>query len=198
MPIQIIKPDSEDQKAIYDKKIFLAGSIEMGAAVDWQKEVEAVFANHFFKERNNSATVYNPRRINWDSSWEQSIDNEQFRNQVEWELNRLFQSNLIFMYLDENTKSPISLLELGLYAQDTKLVVVCGENFWRRGNVEVTCNYFDVPLIIHNPREKSLTDLLIENEMTFLKILYKLDQTLEYFSTVDPNFSLQALKKKMQ
>lgn len=181
MPIQIIKPDSEDQQVLYTQEIFLAGSIEMGAAVDWQKEAEAAFAKHFYKSQNLSATVYNPRRIHWDSSWKQSIDNEQFRNQVEWELRKLFQSNLIFMYLDENTKSPISLLELGMYAKDDKLVVICGENFWRRGNVEVTCNFYGVPLIIHNPREKSLTDLMIENELSFLKILYKRNHPLEYY-----------------
>jgi hypothetical protein len=33
MPIQIIKPDSEDQQVLYTQEIFLAGSIEMGAAV---------------------------------------------------------------------------------------------------------------------------------------------------------------------
>lgn len=155
MSIQIIKPDSEDQKAIYNKKIFLAGSIEMGSAVDWQKEVEEVLEQHNY-------TIYNPRRIHWDSSWEQSITNPQFKAQVEWELNKLYECNRILMYLDENTKSPISLLEFGLYAQDTKLLVICGEKFWRRGNIEVTCNFYEVPLFIHNPREKSLSTLLKE------------------------------------
>ena len=118
MTIQIIKPDSENQKTLFpNRKIFLAGSIEMGSAVDWQKEVEEVLEKEIFK--NYDYTIYNPRRINWDSSWKQSIENEQFKYQVEWELNKLYECGLILMYLDENTKSPISLLELGLYAQDT-------------------------------------------------------------------------------
>jgi len=163
--IQVIKPDSEDQKAIFpNRTIFLAGSIEMGSAVDWQREVEEVFDKEIFK--TDGCTVYNPRRINWDSSWKQSIENEQFKYQVEWELNKLYECGLILMYLDENTKSPISLLELGLYAQDTKLLVICGENFWRRGNVEVTCDFYEVPL--HNPREKSLSTLLIEKSNKIL------------------------------
>jgi len=159
--IQIIKPDSEDQKVKFlDLTIFLAGSIEMGSAVDWQKEVEETFEQDIFK--TDGCTVYNPRRINWDSSWDQSINNVQFKEQVEWELNKLYECDIILMYLDENTKSPISLLELGLYAQETKLIVICGENFWRRGNVEVTCDFYEVPLIIHNPREKTLRNLLNE------------------------------------
>jgi len=169
--IQIIKPDSEVQKAIYDKKIFLAGSIEMGAAVDWQREVEEVFESYFCT--NKDCVIYNPRRTHWDSSWEQSIENEQFKYQVEWELNKLYECDVILMYLDENTKSPISLLELGLYALDTKLLVICGENFWRRGNVEVTCDFYEIPLIIHNPREKTLTTLLKQSTELQTRLLSK-------------------------
>lgn len=198
MAIQIIKPDSDDQQAIYEKRIFLAGSIEMGAAVDWQKEVEDVFENHFFTGVSACATVYNPRRINWDSSWEQSITNPQFKAQVEWELDSLFKSHVVLMYLDENTKSPISLLELGLYAKDTKLIVICGEKFWRRGNVEVTCQWYSVPLIIHNPREKSLSTLLKEHEAEFNQVLFK-SERLAFFATQDPDFSLRRrLRRNMQ
>ncbi len=32
-------------------------------------------------------TVLNPRRMSWNSSWKQSKDDPQFREQVEWELN---------------------------------------------------------------------------------------------------------------
>jgi hypothetical protein len=35
---------------------------------------------------NNQILVLNPRREDWDSSWIQSIDNPQFREQVEWEI----------------------------------------------------------------------------------------------------------------
>ena len=60
--------------------VFLAGSIEMGAAEDWQAEVTSALMD-------TDALILNPRRDGWDSSWEQSIDNPEFREQVEWELN---------------------------------------------------------------------------------------------------------------
>jgi hypothetical protein len=44
------------------------------------------------------------------------------------------------------TKSPITLLELGLHARSGKLVVGCPHGFWRRGNIEVVCARFGVPL----------------------------------------------------
>jgi hypothetical protein len=123
-------------------KIFLAGSIEMGNAVDWQTKVVKEL-NDFTKD----LIFLNPRRDSWDSSWVQSIENEKFYEQVTWELDALDKSDYIFMYFDPNTKSPISLLELGLYASSRKLIVACPDGFWRKGNVEVVCERFDIPLL---------------------------------------------------
>lgn len=43
------------------------------------------------------------------------------------------------MYFDPSTKSPISLLELGLYARAGKMIVCCPDGFWRKGNVDIVC-----------------------------------------------------------
>lgn len=119
--------------------IFLAGSIEMGTAENWQDKVE----KHF--EGNPFYTILNPRRDDWDSSWEQEFENPQFYQQVSWELNALDKATHILMYFSPETKSPISLLELGLYAKSEKMVVVCPEGFWRRGNVEIVCEKYGIP-----------------------------------------------------
>lgn len=121
------------------KSIFLAGSIELGFAEKWQKTL-----GDWLLERNFN--VFNPRREDWDSSWIQTYENPQFSQQVKWELNALEKSDIIIMYLDPNTKSPISLLELGLHANSKKLWVVCPDGFWRKGNVEVVCSLYDIPL----------------------------------------------------
>jgi hypothetical protein len=117
--------------------IFLAGSIEMGKAENWQDRIAEVL-------KDRDITIFNPRRDDWDSSWVQSIDNPQFREQVEWELNALEKANFILMYFDPATKSPISLLELGLFAKEDKMVVCCPEGFWRKGNVDVVCKKYGV------------------------------------------------------
>ncbi len=62
------------------------------------------------------------------------------------ELDALDAADIIFMYFSPNTKSPISLLELGLYANTKKMLVCCPDGFWRKGNVEVVCERFDIPL----------------------------------------------------
>lgn len=117
--------------------IFLAGSIEQGVAENWQDIIVKSFSDE-------KIIFYNPRRESWDSTWVQSIDNKIFSGQVDWELTALELSDLIVMYFDPSTKSPISLLELGLYARGGKLVVLCPDSFWRKGNVDVVCQYYSI------------------------------------------------------
>jgi hypothetical protein len=124
----------------YSKRIFLAGSIESGAAEDWQERVVLELAPI------KDILILNPRRDDWDSRWKQSIRNRQFREQVEWELEAQEAADIIFMYFAPDTYSPVTLLELGLFARSRKLIVCCPDGFWRKGNVEVTCARFNIPL----------------------------------------------------
>jgi hypothetical protein len=117
--------------------VFLAGSIEMGVAEHWQKKVIDALSDKPIR-------FLNPRRDDWDSSWSQDINNDQFVEQVVWELTSLEMAQIVIMYFDPNTKSPISLLELGLHAKEQKLVVLCPEGFWRKGNVDVVCEYYSI------------------------------------------------------
>jgi hypothetical protein len=137
---RILKPPAPITLADNEATVFLAGSIEMGRAENWQTVVEQAFAD-------SSITILNPRRDEWDSSWEQSITNPQFCGQVEWELEAQERASLIAMYFAPGTQAPITLLELGLFARSAKLVVCCPPGFWRRGNVEVVCARYGVPLV---------------------------------------------------
>lgn len=120
--------------------VFLAGSIEMGVAENWQER--------FIKNNaDRDIVILNPRRLDWDSTWVQEKDNPKFREQVEWELNAMEKANEIFMYFDPNTKSPISLLELGLFAHTGKMVVCCPKGFWRKGNVDIVCEKYGVTMV---------------------------------------------------
>ncbi|MDD9900174.1 MAG: nucleoside 2-deoxyribosyltransferase domain-containing protein [Alphaproteobacteria bacterium] len=130
--------------------IFLAGSIEMGKAEDWQKRVSDALSN-------TDALLLNPRRDDWDSSWVQSIDNEQFRTQVEWELAALERADTIVFYFQPGTQSPITLLEFGHHsaASPEKMIVCCPDGFWRKGNIDVTSARYGV-------RQVDTLDALIE------------------------------------
>lgn len=138
-------------KGVIPNSIFLAGSIEGDTAEKWQDEVVKTLSS-FHSHDYKNYTILNPRRDSWDSSWKQSIDNPQFNEQVSWELTALDLAETIFMYFDPNTKSPISLLELGLYANSGKLMVCCPDGFWRKGNVEIVCKRYDIPLFAYLPK----------------------------------------------
>jgi hypothetical protein len=141
MPTQVIRPNSAEKANNKNLSIFLAGSIEMGSAEDWQKVLISEIL-----QMNKNITIYNPRRDDWDSSWIQEQANPQFNHQVNWELNSLEVSDIIFMYFSPETKSPISLLELGLNAASSKMVVCCPDGFWRKGNVDIVCSRMGIPL----------------------------------------------------
>lgn len=137
----IIKPPSflgYTDDLIGKPSIFLAGSIEQGKAVNWQKQFEEAFADE-------DVVIYNPRRDDWNSSWVQSIENDQFRKQVEWELSALSSAGTIAMYIDPITRSPITLIELGLYATSGKIIVCCPKGFYRKGNVDIVCEKYAIP-----------------------------------------------------
>lgn len=119
--------------------VFLGGSIDMGSAGDWQQTV----AN---KLEDFDAILLNPRRDDWDSSWKQSITDPQFNQQVTWELDNQDAADLIVYYFDPESKAPITLMELGLYANSKKVFVCCPEGYWRKGNIEMVCERFNIPL----------------------------------------------------
>jgi hypothetical protein len=149
--MQLIKaPDNTRNKDFTKTWLFLAGSIEMGAAAKWQDEVYEKI------KHVPDATAFNPRRDDWDSSWEQSIHNKQFCEQVHWEQFYLRRADVIFFYFAPGTQSPITLLEFGQAVElkqaslgagrSSDVIVVCPDTFWRKGNIEVMCADRNIPL----------------------------------------------------
>jgi hypothetical protein len=130
------KPTNEITRLKGYVNIFLAGSIEQGIAEDWQAKIVNMFPNEW-------VVFYNPRRDSWDPTWVQSIDNKEFKDQVIWELTALEMADLVVVYFDPTTKSAISLLELGLHANNN-MVVLCPEGFWRKGNVDIVCQFYNI------------------------------------------------------
>lgn len=117
--------------------VFLGGSIEMGKAEDWQTKLTNDLQSF-------EGTVLNPRRRDWDSSWEQKIDNLQFNEQVTWELTAQEDSDVLVYYFDPKTKSPITLMELGGYGGRVPTFVCCPDGFYRKGNVDFFCERYDI------------------------------------------------------
>ena len=116
--------------------IFLAGTIDMGNSRDWQTETF-----EYFSSLPGKYILFNPRQGNWDGSKPGEMD-----YQVNWELEHLEQADIIIMYIIGTSKSPITLLEMGLFARSGKLYVACEPDFYRHDNVRITCARYGVPL----------------------------------------------------
>lgn len=160
--IHIKAPNSVPESSI---SVFLAGSIEMGAAEDWQQTAVSQLADL-------DVVVLNPRREAWDASWEQTETNPVFNEQVTWEMDGLDTVTHIFFYFQPGTQSPITLAELGyvlgcstmfgaisnsLNVLEPTIVVVCPQGFWRKGNVDIMCRRAGV--VVHETLDQGLSFL---------------------------------------
>ncbi|MCI5050743.1 MAG: nucleoside 2-deoxyribosyltransferase domain-containing protein [Candidatus Pacebacteria bacterium] len=128
-------PQDISKRNSKQKSIFLAGSIEQGKADNWQKYCE--------EKLSNTYTLFNPRRESWNPELKQDIEEKEFNTQVNWELDALEQADIIIMYLQPGTLSPISLLELGLMIKEKEILIICPEGFWRKGNVDIVAQRFN-------------------------------------------------------
>lgn len=133
-PHEELPADVADDRSF--TKIFLAGTIDMGNSRDWQMELYDRFS-----AMNGRYILFNPRQDNWDASRPGEMD-----YQVSWELDHLEEADMIVMYILGSSKSPISLLEMGLHARSGKMHVICEPGFYRYDNVRITCGYYGVPL----------------------------------------------------
>lgn len=141
----------------YDSReigIFLGGSIDQGKAVDWQSQFIKAFEKY-----PDYVTLYSPRRDDYDATWVQDISNPQFKEQVEWELTQLEDVDLTIFYFDPNGLAPITLMELGCFGSNYNTLVCCPEGYWRRGNVQVYCERYGIPLF------DNLDDLIYNTEL---------------------------------
>jgi hypothetical protein len=138
----VYKPTTPATWPSYDNpaSIFLAGSIEMGKAIQWQE--------HLTNELQDlEVTVCNPRRGQWSTSQVPGERDELFKHQVEWELAALEKVDVITFFFDKNTLSPVTMLELGLWTQSGKVVVCCHKDFWKSGNIHHVCKKYNVPYV---------------------------------------------------
>ena len=135
--LQIKAPEAYDH--VKRPYLFLAGTIDMGGSKDWQRKVATALDDM-------TGGILNPRRDDWDSSWKQSITDDTFREQVTWELGAMEAADVIAMNIEDGSKSPITLLEYGLWARSGKLLLCCSPGFYRYGNLDIVAARYGVSI----------------------------------------------------
>ena len=133
------------------KSVFLVCTIDNGDSLNWQDKTIIELINLGI----NDIEIYNPRREHWNPN----PSKEEMEYQIKWEQDHLDKANFIAMVLLDDSKSPISLLELGLYAKSNKLIVFCTPNFYRWDNVRLTCEKYNIELV------QDTTPLVIANKI---------------------------------
>ena len=120
--------------------VILYGSIEPDPAADWQTSLAASLSDL-------PIDIIDPRCDAWDSTWKEDVSDVRFKEQVEWEMDHAKVADVIAFYFKPGTLTPIALLELGMYAGSGKVVVCCPERFYKRGNVEIVCQRYNIELV---------------------------------------------------
>lgn len=129
-------------KLFYDARrvsVFLAGTIDNGNSSNWQLKACELL-------EPLDVNIYNPRNDEWDSTMEPIMENPAFAKQVQWEMDAMNVSDIILMNFLPNSKSPITLLELGLFADSGKIVLVCPDGYYRKGNVDYVADINAIPI----------------------------------------------------
>ena len=138
--MQLVQPPTPLSTLSLEKAVFLAGSIDLGKSIDWQAQLALFLAD-------SPGILLNPRRAQWDSSWLAEAAFPPFREQVEWELAAMEAAGMVAFYFAPESQAPVTLLELGLAARERKAVVCCPPGYWRKGNVEVVCEHYNIPMV---------------------------------------------------
>ncbi len=125
MTTVIYPPDSTDVPGL---RIYLAGAIDMGAAVNWQAQVIDMLPD------SNQLVVFNPRRDRFTPDTQDE--------QIHWELEAMERASAILIWFPKEAKAPISFFEAGLYWNSGRLYVGAERGFYRRRNLELTAERY--------------------------------------------------------
>lgn len=124
--------------------IFLGGTIDNGNSYNWQKDL----VERLRLELPDTVVAINPRRDDWNTNWKQDYSDPKFKQQVDWELFHLHISDIVFFFIGKNSKSPITLMELGVASvANDRVIVFCEEGFYRKGNVDAICETFELTTV---------------------------------------------------
>lgn len=124
-------------------KIFLAGSIDSGQALDWQSDVAAYIETSWVEV---DITVYNPRRT---EEFLPEMENET----AAWSIAMLNMADYILLHLTGDGASPISTLELGIFINDQRLFLSIDDSYSRKELVEYHYNSFGVQNSYSSPNQ---------------------------------------------
>lgn len=124
----------------YRPSVFLGGGIT--GCLDWQTTTIDTLT-----EGGVDAVVFNPRRVSWPGT---GSNGPETVAQIAWEYERLANADIVSFWFDGATLCPITLLELGVFLNtDRPLVVSCAEDYQRRFDVIRQCSHYRPDVMVN-------------------------------------------------
>ena len=146
----ILAPDRP--KIEHRVSIFLAGTTSKTDEPDWRETlIDAI--------KHLPVTIFNPKRDDWDSTWKEYFSDQRWAEQVKWEFDMQEDADVVVVFFHGVSPAPISLLELGLWVRDGKVIACAKDDYSKRGNVEEVCWRHSTPCV---GTEVALRKTLIE------------------------------------
>ena len=124
------------------RSIFLAGSMDHKQEGSWRDEISAEFGTY---------PIFDPTNTKHDQ-----LNPEEMKRHIDWELDALQLSDMILLNFLPNALSPISLVELGLYVNSKKLIVICPKEFYKSSYVHTLCEKYNTPIFNNIKEAKTL------------------------------------------
>ena len=116
-----------------NQSLFLAGSMAINVINNWRQDV--------VNQLDDGYHLFDPTNNNHDK-----LNDIQMTKHIKWELDALKMADKIILNFLPYAKSPISLVELGMYVSTNKLIVICPKEFYQSRYVHVLCEQYDTPL----------------------------------------------------
>lgn len=132
----ITAPNPLALASLAEQSVFLAGS----TASDWRGRLASRLAD-------TDLVLLDPVRPDWGAGWGSDYAEPGFAAQVDWELDAQARADAVVVHFEPGSRAPVSLMELGLWAQSGKALACCPPGYWARGHVQAVCARFGVPLV---------------------------------------------------
>lgn len=124
-------------------RIFLAGSIDNGTALDWQTDITNRLKVRYQSRDDVELIICNPRRDNWNMD----PSNDELEFQINWELTNIETADVVAVYFASNSQSPVTMLETGLLLGTySNMILHVPDDFWRATNLKVTAARYGFPV----------------------------------------------------
>jgi len=120
-------------------KVFLAGSMN----TEWRQKLMNDWSSLTRNNNVGSVVFVDPTRRDWDSNWTTKYNDAQFYQQTKWELSTMRQCDWVIVYLNKDSKSPVSMVETVLNMD--RVLLVRDDEFWQAGYIDILCEEFGIP-----------------------------------------------------